>query len=67
MPLKTLIVALLFSMAAGCAHYNDRTADTSKGGRIACDATPANQPGCYVKQSKEWNWGGLKFGLGASK
>ena len=59
------------SIISGCAYYNDRRTgkgqDTSKVGRIACDATPANQPGCYVKQSKEWNWGGLKFGLGTTK
>jgi hypothetical protein len=66
MKFKTLIVALTLSLTSGCAYYNDRTADTSKNGRIACDAEPANQPGCYTKQSKDWNWGGLKFEVGAS-
>ena len=67
MKLKTLIVALTLSLTSGCAYYNDRTTDTSKNGRIAGDAEPANQPGCYTKQSKDWSWGGLTFGVGASK
>ena len=66
MNLKLLIAALTLSLTSGCAYYNDRTTDTSKNGRIACDAEPANQPGCYTKQSKDWSWGGLKFGVGAS-
>jgi hypothetical protein len=66
MKFKMLLVALTLSLTSGCAYYNDRTTDTNKNGRIACDAEPANQPGCYTKQSKDWNWGGLKFGVGAS-
>jgi hypothetical protein len=67
MKFKTPIVALILSLTSGCAYYNDRTTDTNKNGRIACNAEPANQPGCYTKQSKDWSWGGLKFGVGASK
>ncbi len=66
MKFKVLIAALTLSLTSGCAHYNDRTTDTNKNGRIVCDAEPRNQAGCYTKQSKGWNWGGLKFGVGAS-
>ncbi|MHC8392772.1 hypothetical protein ACYZT8_03790 [Pseudomonas sp. LB3P93] len=66
MKFNVLIAALTLSLTSGCAHYNDRTTDTNKTGRIACDAEPKNQAGCYTKQSKDWNWGGLKFGVGPS-
>ncbi|MNE79339.1 hypothetical protein D3C80_1758130 [compost metagenome] len=71
MKIKALTLAFILTLTTGCANYNARSTgegqDTSTVGRIACDAEPANQPGCYVKQSKEWNWGGLQFGLGAKK
>ncbi|MFJ7284895.1 hypothetical protein [Pseudomonas sp. NPDC099000] len=66
MKFKALGVAFTLFLTSGCAHYNDRTTDTNKKGRITCDAEPKNQAGCYTKQSKGWNWGGLKFGVGAS-
>lgn len=63
-----LAIALALPLFGGCAVYSERGTgegqDTSKVGKISCDATPANQPGCYQKNSPDWKFGNFKFGLG---
>lgn len=65
-PIVTLVLAI--TMLTGCASYNERGTgegqDSSKVGKIACNATPANQPGCYQKNSTDWKFGNFRFGFG---
>jgi hypothetical protein len=63
-----LALALALPMLGGCAVYSERGTGegqgSSKVGKISCDATPANQPGCYQKSSPDWKFGNFRFGLG---
>ncbi|MBD8474752.1 hypothetical protein IFT98_12870 [Pseudomonas sp. CFBP 8770] len=61
--MKTLSALLILGVLSGCASYSDR--GTGEGGReigskgytVRCDATPANQPGCYSPPpSYSWNF-----------
>ena len=61
-------IALAITMLAGCASYSERGTGegqgSSKVGKISCDATPPNQPGCYQKNSTDWNFGNFRLGFG---
>lgn len=52
----------LFAALAGCSHYSHTGADDgsheigSKGYAVRCDATPANQPGCYTAPPPFFLW-----------
>jgi len=61
--MKELPAILIVGLLTGCASYSDR--GTGEGGRemgskgytVRCDATPANQPGCYSPPpSYSWNF-----------
>jgi hypothetical protein len=62
------VIILAITLLAGCASYNERGTgegqDSSKVGKISCDATPPNQPGCYQKNSTDWNFGNFRLGFG---
>ena len=74
MKYKMLIVVLTLSLSSGCAYYNDRTTDTSKNGRIACDAEPAKSAGLLYEAVEGlelgwvevWGWG-FELNLGLTK
>jgi hypothetical protein len=59
---RSAVLLALFALN-GCTSYSDR--GTGEGGReigskgytVRCDATPANQPGCYSPPpSYSWNF-----------
>ena len=70
--MKKVTALLAFATLGGCATYSER--GTGEGGReignhgytVRCDATPANQPGCY-SPPPSFSWRPLeniKFKLG---
>lgn len=61
--MKKMAAMIILGLLTGCASYSDR--GTGEGGReigtkgytVRCDATPANQPGCYSPPpSYSWNF-----------
>lgn len=67
--MKRVAALLLFTALAGCSHYSssdDTTEVGSNGYSVRCDASPANQPGCY-EPPPSFNWwptDKLKFQIG---
>lgn len=67
--MKRVSALLMFSALAACSHYGssgDIKEVGSKGYTVRCDASPANQPGCY-EPPPSFNWWPtekLKFQIG---
>lgn len=72
--MKHTTILLIAALLGGCSSYSER--GTGEGGRelnnkgytVRCDATPANQPGCYTPPpSCSWRpSNSIKFRLGAN-
>lgn len=72
--MKYTTVLLGVALLGGCSSYNERGTGeggreiTNKGYTVRCDATPANQPGCYTPPPS-WAWwpsDSIQFKLGAN-
>lgn len=65
---------LIAALLGGCAAYSERGTGeggreiTNKGYTVRCDATPANQPGCYTPPPSWsfWPSDSIKFKVGAN-
>jgi hypothetical protein len=72
--MKYTTILLIAALLDGCSSYSER--GTGEGGRefnnkgytVRCDATPANQPGCYTPPPS-WSWwpsNNIKFKVGVN-
>jgi hypothetical protein len=72
--MKYTTILLIAALLGGCSSYSERGTGegarefNNKGYTVRCDATPANQQGCYTP-APSWSWwpsNHIKLKLGAN-